>query len=87
MLAPEENVGKIFTSLEKYYDTGAGEIRTKFRPVLVIGCERNYSSPMNVDYELLPISKIDNHEPDPVFDVRIEGSLRQKLDLAHDNLF
>jgi hypothetical protein len=63
MLDPKENIGKICLSLEKYFDTIKKQICVKSRPVLIIGCEEEYSSPQDIDYELLPISRINNFNP------------------------
>lgn len=81
MSDPKENVGKIFKSLEKYFDPGAGRIKVKSRPVLVIGYERNATSYYNIDYETLPISSLDNFEPDPDFDILITQPTQGKLGL------
>ncbi|RRJ62385.1 hypothetical protein EHV15_05040 [Paenibacillus oralis] len=81
MSDPKENVGKIFKSLEKYFDPGAGRIKVKSRPVLVIGYERNATSYFNIDYETLPISSLGNFEPDPDFDILITQQTQTKLGL------
>lgn len=81
MSDPQSNIGKICKSLEKYYDVGAGRMRVKSRPVLIIGCEQNYSSPTNVDYEILPISKIDSFDPDEEFDLLLDEEDIQELGL------
>ncbi|MCM3739251.1 hypothetical protein M3210_03100 [Oceanobacillus luteolus] len=81
MSDPQNNIGKICKSLEKYFDAGAGRVRVKSRPVLIIGCEQNYTSPSDVDYEILPISKIDNFEPDEDFDVLLDEEDIQELSL------
>lgn len=69
---PLDNIGKICKSLEKYYDVQAGRIKIKSRPALIIGCEENYESPFNVDYELLPISKLSNTTPDDEYDFLLD---------------
>lgn len=82
MSDPKKNVGKIFKSLEKYFDPGAGRIKVKSRPVLVIGYERNATSYLNIDYETLPISSLGNFEPDPDFDILLSQQIQSKLGLT-----
>lgn len=82
MSDPKNNVGKIFKSLEKYFDPKAGKIKVKSRPVLVIGYEKNVTSHLNIDYETLPISSIEKFDPDPDFDVLISYSIQEKLRLT-----
>lgn len=77
----EDNIGKICLSLEKYFDAGTGRIKVKSRPVLIIGYERNYISPQDVDYELLPISKIENFRPDDYYDVFLDEEKIKNLGL------
>jgi hypothetical protein len=81
MLSPQDVIGKICKSLEKYYDPSIGRIQVKSRPVLVIGYEDDYSSIMDLDFELLPISKISNKTPHPTYDYPIDETLRKKLRL------
>lgn len=81
MLDPVQNIGKICKSLEKYFDVRAGRIKVKSRPVLIIGCEEEFDSPHNIDYELLPISKIQNFEPDSYFDIYLDEQKIQNLGL------
>lgn len=78
---PQNLIGKICTSLEKYYDVASGRIRIKGRPVLIIGCEENAGSPMNIDYELLPFSSIENANPDPTYDILIDQHTYAKYGL------
>ncbi|MEF2966083.1 hypothetical protein V3851_09595 [Paenibacillus sp. M1] len=82
MSDPKTNVGKIFKSLEKYFDPGAGKIKVKSRPVLVIGYEKNATSYFNIDYETLPISSLGNIDPDPEFDILISQETQSKLGLT-----
>jgi hypothetical protein len=82
---PEDNIGKIFTSLFKYFNPRTGSNEAKRRPVLVIGCEENYSSPMKIDYEILPISKMGKRRPDPTYDVFLQGEFRKNLGLTIDS--
>jgi len=78
---PKCNVGKIFKSLEKYFDPKAGRIKVKSRPVLVIGYEKHAPSYLNIDYELLPISSLNNIQPDPDFDLLIPPTTQNGLGL------
>ncbi|MFC7062841.1 hypothetical protein [Halobacillus seohaensis] len=80
-MSPENNIGKIAKALEKYFNPTKGEMDVKSRPVLVIGCEDNYTSPHHVDYELLPISKLNNTTPDEDYDYLIDGKKQEKLGL------
>lgn len=80
---PENNIGKICKSLEKYHDVRTGRIRVKSRPVLIIGCEQNYQSTHNIDYEILPISKVDSFEPDEEFDFLINEEQITELGLNY----
>lgn len=75
MAVPEDSIGKICKSLEKYFDTRTGRIRVKSRPVLIIGCEDDYDSPMNVDYELLPISTMKNRDPNSIYDLYLNDEI------------
>lgn len=81
MPSPKDNVGKIVTSLEKYFDAQAGRIRVKRRPALIIGYETTYRSQYDVDYELLPIASLTNTTPDPTYDYFIDAQLYQQLGL------
>lgn len=82
LLDPKQNLGKIVCSLEKYFDVRSNKIKVKARPVLIIGYEPNYSSVFQVDYELLPISRISNSIPDPTYDYPIEGQLVAEFGLT-----
>lgn len=75
MAVPEDSIGRICKSLEKYFDTRTGRIRVKSRPVLIIGCEDDYDSPMNVDYELLPISTMKNQDPNSIYDLYLNDEI------------
>lgn len=81
MSNPSDNVGKICTSLEKFWDVNKNKMGVKSRPVLIIGHELTYTSPFQVDYELLPISRIGNFTPDPTFDVMLSGHIQSTLSL------
>lgn len=81
MWNPAECVGKIVTSFEKFYDPVSKRIRVKKRPVLIIGFEDNYSNYLDVDFELLPISKIEKSTPHPTYDVLISGDVQKTLKL------
>lgn len=48
-------------------------MEVKSRPVLVIGFENTYDSPFKIDYEVLPISTMNNVTPDPDFDKMLES--------------
>ncbi|HEU4963853.1 MAG TPA: hypothetical protein VFV52_08375, partial [Bacilli bacterium] len=64
-----------------YFDVKAGQVKVKSRPVLIVGYERNYSSPTHIDYEYLPISTMKNASPDPTYDVPLNGGLHAKIGL------
>lgn len=83
MSDPQNNIGKICKSLERYFDVRAGKMRVKSRPVLIIGCEQNYSSASNIDYEILPISKIESFEPDDEFDLELNEEEIAELGLDY----
>lgn len=83
MLEPRENVGKICISLEKYFDVNTNRIRVKPRPMLIIGFEEVYNSPYDIDYELLPISKINSFEPDQNYDIYLDENKIQQLGLNY----
>jgi hypothetical protein len=82
LTVPEEKIGKICKSLEKYFDPKAGRIRVKSRPALIIGCEDDYVSPMNVDYEILPISTMKNRTPNPTYDEFLGDNKYDRLGLS-----
>ncbi|PJH91885.1 hypothetical protein [Bacillus sp. SN1] len=84
MSDPINNIGKIFTSLEKYYDTRARKIKVKARPVLVIGFEDDCPNPMSIDYEILPISTLKQRLPHPKHDIHIDSGLKNKLGLNEE---
>ncbi|WP_227002681.1 hypothetical protein [Salicibibacter kimchii] len=81
MTTPEGNIGLICRSLEKYYDTRAGEMKVKRRPVLIIGCEDDYIRPKNVDYELVYISTLPNKDPHPTYDYPVLDDFHIELGL------
>jgi hypothetical protein len=54
---------------------------TKQRPVLIIGYEETYDSPLRIDYEVLPISSLTNIDPDPTYDQPVENEQLTKLGL------
>lgn len=78
---PKDCIGKIVKTLEKYYDAQTGRIRVKSRPSLIIGYEPDYSSAIDVDYELLPIATLKNRTPNPTYDLAIDGEMVAKLGL------
>jgi len=78
---PKKYVGKIVRSLEKYFDVDERRIKVKSRPSLIIGFEPNYTSLLDIDFELLPISKLSNKTPDKVYDYLVDGLLISKLGL------
>ena len=80
---PIENIGKICKSLEKFFDTRTGKISVKSRPVLVIGCEDSYHSPVDVDYEILPISRLQNIIPDEEYDIFLKDGTYEKFGLKN----
>lgn len=82
MSDPKGNIGKICKSMEKYYDIVEKKMKVKSRPALIIGCEPDYASPMNIDYELLPISTLKNITPNKTYDFLLEGELHTKLGLT-----
>lgn len=79
----DNNIGKICLSLEKYYDVRTGRIGVKSRPVLIIGYEKSYKTPQDVDYELLPISKIKNFNPDEHYDIFLDEEKIKNLGLNY----
>ncbi|MER2040793.1 MAG: hypothetical protein ABS913_02400 [Desemzia incerta] len=79
LLSPEENVGKIVTALEKYYNVKAKKMDTKYRPVLIIGFEKEYKDKYHVDYEVLPISSMGITAPDSDYDTFIQEFERYNL--------
>lgn len=79
----EENIGKICVSLEKFFNTETKKLEVKKRPVLIIGHEREYNSPFNVDYELLPLSKIENTTPDEYYDIQLDYEKIKTLNLNY----
>ncbi|HDR7517148.1 hypothetical protein [Bacillus mobilis] len=86
-LDPKYNVGKICKVLEKYYDVSQRRMATKARPALIIGYEPNYSSGLNVDYEVVTISKCDKVTPDETYDIEISSTDRLNLGLTNDSYF
>src|SRR5690625_907657 len=83
MSDPEENVGNICLSLEKFYNVRTGRLEVKSRPVLIIGYEDNNDTYLNMDYELLPISKIGNFDPHPKYDFELKQDDIKKLGLNY----
>ncbi|MGO0058672.1 hypothetical protein ACTID9_01165 [Brevibacillus fluminis] len=82
MPLPKDNVGKIVSLLEKFFDAQAGRMSVKRRPALIIGYETNFRSIHDVDYELLPISSLSNTMPDPTYDYFVDDQLYQQLSLT-----
>ncbi|ASB87377.1 MULTISPECIES: hypothetical protein [Bacillus] len=78
---PEEKIGKVCTSLEKYFDARAGKVRVKRRPVLIIGHEDDYESPTNIDFEILPISTMKKMKPHEKYDIPLEADLYKNVGL------
>lgn len=78
---PLENIGVICTSLEKYYDVRTRSIEVKPRPVLIIGCEEGKQSAIDIDYELLPISRIKNATKITEYDFKIDEDKINQLGL------
>ncbi|WP_200416430.1 hypothetical protein [Virgibacillus salexigens] len=70
---PEQNVGKIYRAYVKYFDTKDRRMKTKSRPVLIVGFEDDYDSPMNIDYEVLSFSSMKRRKPNPIYDVSLDG--------------
>lgn len=83
MSDPRYYLGKIVKSLEKFYDVNTRRIQVKSRPSLIIGFEPNYTSILDIDFELLPISSLQNQTPDPIYDVLIDAPLFSQLGLTH----
>ena len=83
MLHPWDNVGKIVKVLERYYDPNENKIKAKSRPNLIIGYEFWNNYPQFVDYELLPISRIENHTPHPEYDVLVSDDVQLILGLDY----
>jgi len=83
MSDPGENVGKICLSFEKYHNARTGKLDVKSRPVLIIGYEDNNDTYINMDYEILPISKIGNFDPHPEYDFELNQDDIKNLGLDY----
>lgn len=81
MADPNTNIGMICKSMEKYYDPSERKMKVKSRPMLIVGCEPDYTSIMDVDYELLPISTMKNKRPTENYDHLLDGELYSRLGL------
>lgn len=55
----------------------------KVRPSLIIGCEPDCHSTIDVDYELMIISKISNFKPHHIYDYVVGNELQEALGLNY----
>ena len=70
-------IGKLCTTLMKYYDRQLGRMAFKRRPVLIIA-QSDCS-----DYNVLPVSKVtDRSKLDPVFDIPLDPKVYPSLNLS-----
>lgn len=71
-------VGKIHVILTQYYDLRTRKNKTKARPALIIGEQRNN------DYTVLPISSVSKRENlDADYDVEISPQKYPRLNIDH----